>query len=110
MMVWLKRLKASPMHESFIFSRIMKFLPMRKSTSKKPGPVEALRTCPGKRDDDRAVPELFTVPPVRPPAGPPDGKPLMPGVTGWPLAAVTILEKIHPSRTALAGRFESLLK
>ena len=82
---------------------------MRKSTSQKPGPEKAFRTCPGKRDDDRAVPELFTVPPVRPPAGPPDGKPLIPGVTGWPLAAVTMLEKIHPSRTIFAGRFESLL-
>src|ERR1700729_1320134 len=110
MLVWLKRLKASPRNETFIFWRIVKGLPMRKSTSQKPGPVKAFRTWPGKRDEDNAVPELFTVPPVRPPSGPPGATPLMVGVTGCPLAAVTILEKIHPSRTAFAGRFESLLK
>src|SRR5579862_4871193 len=110
MLVWLNRLKASPIKESFIFSRMVKLLPIRKSTSQNPGPVKAFRTSLGTRDDESAVPELFTVPPVSPPAGPPLGKPLMVGVTGWPLAAVTMLDRTKPSRISRAARFESLLK
>ncbi|MCU1235919.1 MAG: hypothetical protein JWP63_3886 [Candidatus Solibacter sp.] len=51
-----------------------------------------MRGRPGERPP-AAVPELFTAPPVRPPAMAPAGLPLIVPVTGCPAATVTMLEK-----------------
>src|SRR5216683_1978300 len=98
MFVKLNRLNASPINDSLTRSRMRNSRPTRRSTLAKLGPLKALRTAPGKRDEDRAVPELFTTAPVRPPAGPPDALPFMVGVIGWPEEMVTMLANVNPSR------------
>src|SRR5450759_2991931 len=94
-LVWLKILNASPSRESFTFSVNTNSRLIRRSTSLIPGPVYRFRGRPGERPPV-AVPELFTAPPVGPPAIAPAAFPLMIPVTGCPAAIVTMLENAYP--------------
>src|ERR1017187_5305321 len=106
MLVWLKRLKASPSNWSLYRSRNVNCRPIRKSTFLYPGPVIELRSIHGARPPI-APPELLTVPPVKPPSTPPDGKPLIPEVTGWPVDTVTMVENAQPFSSRRVGALET---
>src|ERR1035437_6923057 len=98
-LVWLNRLKASPMSESFTRSPSRNCRPSRKSTLWKPGAVDELR---GSQPARPSLAPAYLTPPLTPPSSG-CGAPVMYGVTGWPVDNVTMVENAQPSRISRAA-------